>query len=267
VDSSVRRKLIDELARLYRAHSSVQSLLDAAGIRSQALIAWSEKPRDTWNAILNHLEVQEQVQALLDVVIDEYPQDGIFHQARYQTLLEPASGVRAPDIPSHPLVGPGAAEALMGAESALLPILFLRRGLECARSVARTIKDSKTASGFLTDSDVFITNNHVIDSPAEASQTVLEFGYDALPGPGGHRQFTAVMLRPESGFLTDAEDDITLVRAEEGASAGWGSIPVAPLDLSQVRYVNIIQHPRGGAKMIGLYHNVLAHHDSRIIDY
>lgn len=267
MERSVRRKLASELARLYRSDSSVQTLLDAAGIRNQELISWSERPINTWNAILTHVEIQEQLQDLLDVVVDQFPQDVIFHLARYQTLLQPRPQPKLPQLASVPPLDPGTAEKIMGDESTLLPILFLKHGIERARSVARTVKGSKCASGFLTENDIFVTNNHVIASADEADQTTLEFGYDAPPEVGEPRRFTTVQLLPQRGFHTDPENDITFVRVEAGADSTWGSIPIKDIDLSAVRYVNIIQHPDGASKMIGLYHNLLAYHDNRVIDY
>jgi hypothetical protein len=75
MDYSSRRQLVTELARLYRAGASIQGLLDAAGIRNQALISWADRPFDTWFGVLSHIEVQEQMRDLLDVVIEQYPQD------------------------------------------------------------------------------------------------------------------------------------------------------------------------------------------------
>lgn len=203
---------------------------------------------------------------LLDVIIEQFPQDVMFHQARYQELLRPQPKVPLPE-PAPPPLDLRAAEQIMGQESTLLPISFLKRGLECARAVARTVNGRKTASGFLAAGNIFITNHHVIASEEEARQTTLEFGYDANPDAGEKRRFAAVAPRPQDGFHTDAENDVTLVRVDPGTGEDWGYISVAVFDLADVRYVNIIQHPGGAPKMIGLYHNVLTYHDSRIIDY
>jgi V8-like Glu-specific endopeptidase len=266
VEPSARRQLVARLAELYRAPSSTQAVLDAAQIRNQALISWADRPLDTWYAILKHVEVQEQVLALLDVVIEQFPQDVVFHHARYQELQRPQPKFPLPE-PGGPLLDLGSAERIMGQESTLLPISFLKRGLECARAVARTVNGNKTASGFIADRNIFITNHHVIASEDEARLTTLEFGYDMHSNATGSRQFTAVVPRPQDGFYTDAENDITLVRVDPATGEDWGNIHVAPVDLTDVRYVNIIQHPGGSPKMIGLYHNILAYHDSRIIDY
>jgi V8-like Glu-specific endopeptidase len=266
MEPPIRRQLVARLAELYRAPSSAQAVLDAAQIRNQALISWGDRPLDTWYGILKHVEVQEQMRALLDVVVEQFPQEVVFHRARHQELLRSQPKIPLPE-PAAPLFDVSATEQIMGLESTLLPISFLKRGLGCARAVARTISGNKTASGFLADENIFITNHHVIASEEEARKTILEFGYDAHPGAGGQRKFTAVRPRPEDGFYTDAEDDLTFVRVESGACEGWGHIPVVEFDLGDVRYVNIIQHPGGAPKMIGLYHNVLAYHDARIIDY
>ena len=89
MEHPVRRQLVAELARLYRSDSSVQSVLAAANIRSQALISWADRPLDTWYSVLNHVEVQEQTRDLLDVVIHQFPEDAVFHLARNQELLRP----------------------------------------------------------------------------------------------------------------------------------------------------------------------------------
>jgi Effector-associated domain 1 len=89
MEPSVRRQLATRLAELYRAPASAQAVLDAAQIRNQALISWADRPLDTWYAILKHVEVQEQMQSLLDVVIEQFPQDAVLNQARDQELLRP----------------------------------------------------------------------------------------------------------------------------------------------------------------------------------
>jgi V8-like Glu-specific endopeptidase len=266
MEPAVRRQLVARLAELYRAQLSAQTVLDAAQIRNQALISWADRPLDTWYGILKHVEVQEQMRDLLEVVIEQFPQDVVFHRARYQELLRPQPKVPFPE-PSAPLFDLSTAEQIMGQESTLLPISFLKQGLECARAVARTVNGRKTASGFLAVGNIFITNHHVIGSVAEARQTTLEFGYDANPSAGEKRRFTAVVPRPQDGFYTDAENDVTLVSVDRGTGEDWGHISVAAFDLADVRYVNIIQHPGGAPKTIGLYHNVLSYHDNRIIDY
>lgn len=267
MEPSIRRQLVTELARLYRADASVQSVLDAAKIRGQALISWSDRPIDTWNSVLTHVEVQEQLPDLLDVAIEQYPQEAIFHQARYQALLQPRPKALSFPVQPAALLDQGTAEALMGGESTFLPVRFLHRGLECARTVARTVNGAKSASGFMASGDIFITNHHVIANETEASHTTLEFGYDSPPDADGRRHYTPVPLRPQNGFYPDAKNDITLVRTEEGVSDTWGYIPIESVNLDHVRYVNIIQHPDNSPKMLGLYHNILAYHDEKMIDY
>lgn len=266
MEHSVRRRLVAELARLYRSDASVQALLNAADIRNQGLIDWASRPVDTWDAVLTHVAVQDQMRELLDVVIEQFPQDAVFHQARSQELLSPPLEVPLSSA-RNPIADPGTVEKLMGGESTLLPIGFLEQGLKIARAVARTVGPRNLATGFLTDGDVFITNHHVIGTEDEARQTTLEFGYDTHQETGKRRKFTAVATRPDNGFYTDPQNDITLVRVPPGTNDHWGSVRVQNLDLSAVRYVNIIQHPNGSAKQIGLYHNVLAYHDSEIVDY
>ena len=262
-----RNRLVAELASLYRTDSSIQRVLNAAEIRGQGLISWSNRPVDTWDGILDHVAVQHQMLPLLEVVTDDFPRVAVFDTARFEELTEPSRGSGTLDKSWASDVDAKTAEKIMGSESTLLPIDFLQTGIKSSRAVARVVMPDAWASGFLVSSDVFVTNHHVIGSFEAAKVAVIELGYDQDPAKGEQRTYTVVRLNPADGFLTDIMNDLTLVRTEPGVVQEWGSVPLGSGKRGTLRYVNIIQHPSGGPKQIALYHNVVAYMDETIVDY
>ena len=101
-----------------------------------------------------------------------------------------------------------------------------------------------------------MTNNHVLASPAEASQTEVEFNYehdvDGVLNPP--IQFN---LAPCDFFYTDIEHDVTFVAVSPLSDGGvpierFGYLPLIPLSGKGLHgeWVTIIQHPGGQPKQL-----------------
>jgi len=156
---------------------------------------------------------------------------------------------------------PNGFERIIG-ESDLTSINFLDRGRRAAAAVCRIKMPMSEGfaygTGFVVGPRLLITNNHVIASPAEASQVEAEFGYEhdvdgVLAAP---IQFN---LRPEEIFFTDSNLDFTLVAVSPFSEGGvslerYGRLPLIPMTGKGIggEWVSIVQHPNGQPKQIAI---------------
>jgi endonuclease G, mitochondrial len=115
------------------------------------------------------------------------------------------------------------------------------------------------ATGFLIGPRLLITNNHVLSSPAEATQTEAEFNYEH-DIDGVMRRAVQYNLDPGQLFYTSTELDITLVAVAPMSDYGvpierHGWLPLLPLSGKSVdgEWISIVQHPNGTAKQIAIH--------------
>jgi len=94
----------------------------------------------------------------------------------------------------------------------LLPVHFLEEGAINQRAVARVaIPGVGFGTGFLVSNSLFITNNHVIGSVAEAKNAKYEFNYQQ-DKDGNNQSVDTYSADPDSVFYTNAALDFTIVR-------------------------------------------------------
>ncbi len=253
------------LAGLYLFPQESLRLVDAAGL-PKAHIAFQPRAIDNWHAILTEAERRDKVDALIAAALKDYPEDPFLSQAKageFTTVRGPLLGKdlawEGKDLDEN-------LEKLMGEQSTLLPISFLAQGMECARSVAMVRLRRGKGSGFLTEDNLFVTNNHVLPDEDAARGAKLLFNYQQTPD-GLDEEFEEVDLDPEGGFLTSKEHDFTLCRVAGDANAEWGAIQMEDVDIEAEERAIIIQHPGGGPKQIAVYRNVVAYADDDRIQY
>jgi V8-like Glu-specific endopeptidase len=160
-------------------------------------------------------------------------------------------------------------ERITGKQPTLLPISFLETGLIRARSIARVVTPEGFGTGFLTRDNLLITNNHVIPSEEVARDTKVQFNFEET-AKGLSAEVAEFGLDPAGAFATSPADgghDWTAVRVQGDPNATWGRIELRPASVKVDDYVNIIQHPGGLPKQIGLYHNVVVYADDAIVQY
>lgn len=156
----------------------------------------------------------------------------------------------------------------------LKQIAWMETGLKATRSVCRIlIKISngiKFGTGFLINSNLLITNHHVISDPDEAIRAQIEFDYQL----DFHRELktTRYRLAPSSIFITDPKLDYTIVSVDILSNKTdikiWGCLQVNECaDPIPGEYVNIIQHPNGGPKQIVLTANEVTSIENGFIGY
>lgn len=162
--------------------------------------------------------------------------------------------------PSHP-------EIIVG-ENNLLPFEFLRTGDRLGRAVVKVVRgDGAAGTGFLVAPGVLLTNHHVLPDPITAAAATVTANYEPNPPSDPAGRVSVVPLRPAELFVTDAELDFTFcaVRGLDylGAIAPERNGLGVLLDES----VNIIQHPRGGAKRVALQDNRVEQADRVVVRY
>jgi V8-like Glu-specific endopeptidase len=159
-------------------------------------------------------------------------------------------------------------ELILDSNQTLLPFHFLRTGDRLGRAVVKLIRsDGASGTGFLVAPGILLTNHHVLPDPSTAAMTLVLANYEAAhPGttPG---KPASVPLDPDSMFVTNSELDFTFCGVQ--GLDFLGSIPLdrTSLNIAATETVNIIQHPRGRPKEVGLRDNRVVQADSLVIHY
>jgi V8-like Glu-specific endopeptidase len=148
-------------------------------------------------------------------------------------------------------------EKIIGSRTTLASISYLEAGLNRARSVARVrLANGSSGTGFLTEENRLITNNHVLPEPAAAASATVQFNYqqtvDGLMAP-----VDELRLIPTEFFETSAIDDWTAVKVDGNPAERWGTLKLTTLKPKVGDHVNIIQHAGGGPKQISFLANVI----------
>lgn len=157
----------------------------------------------------------------------------------------------------------GLLERILG-KNDLMSVSFLDAALIASRTVARVRirSGSQTigyGSGSLVGPGLLLTNNHVLETAAQAATSLAEFNYqDGVATP------SVFDLEPERFFITDPTLDYTLVAVRE---LGGDQVALATLGFNRLieqegkvllgEALNIIQHPNGELKQLALRENTL----------
>lgn len=103
----------------------------------------------------------------------------------------------------------------------LLPVHFLEEGAVSQKAVARvSIPGVGYGTGFLVSNSLFITNNHVIGSVAQARKAKIEFNYQQ-DRDGNNQYVDTFSTNPDSVFYTNQALDFTLVRLKKKSSLNF----------------------------------------------
>jgi endonuclease G, mitochondrial len=186
-----------------------------------------------------------------------------------QRLARLAAGERARAIVAPTaVVGPAAPpvsliERILG-QNDLMSVTFLQSAVAASRAVARIrIRSGDRTVGYGTGSlvagRVLMTNNHVLESAADAAASLAEFNYQ-----DGEANPTVFDLDPASLFITDPALDYTLVAVRE---RGTGQAEITSFGFNRLieqegkilvgECLNIVQHPNGDLKQVALRENQL----------
>jgi V8-like Glu-specific endopeptidase len=244
------------LANLYPTVDDARRVASDAGLRT-VQIEFVNKAITSWFNILEHANARGKVDDVVNRALEDNPEDETLQRARDRT---PPPVLQGPD--KFQWSGPSAAptlEKLMGQKSTLVPITYLEIGLVRARSVVRVKRqDGSSGTGFITDGNTLITNNHVLPNAEAARSSVIQFNYQQTAG-GLNASIEEARLLPDGFFRTAAQDDWSAVRIDGDISSKWGMLPMARAEIKVGDHVNIIQHPGGGPKQISLFANVVVY--------
>ena len=152
-------------------------------------------------------------------------------------------------------------EGIIGSADETLFSSYLGRGARCAEAVGRICLRDEPAqtralgTGFLVAGSALITNSHVLETPEDAADCVVEFGYeyDAL---GAERRVQLHEFDPDRLFVTDADLDYTIVAVkpsrtgEAGKKRGFLPLIGRTGKVRNGEPLNLIHHPSGDRKKI-----------------
>lgn len=260
------KNLRDLFARLFPRANQIDRVLNDANVDA-AQVDLNGSALDQWNNVFVFTEFQRQTQQLIEVALRLFPGNEQLRLASEGALRE----IRGPELPSPPPPSSETLERLTAGKNTLLPIHFLRRGVEIAKSVARIVlQDGGSGTGWLLPDNWMVTNNHVLATAQQAASAIAEFNFEKdLNGLDVAR--TEFRFDPGAGFhtssLAQGGDDWTAVKMQGDANAAFGAILLADVPVAKDEYVNIIQHAGGGPKMIALYHNTVIEFPARRIRY
>ncbi len=263
-------QLIDALASLVFFREDTIPYLIRAGI-DPSRITLAGNAEVFWFNIVLYAYNTNKLDKLVDAFLSAYPENP--HLLKFKEGKDDDYSIGA-DIRTAVKWendDPKLLEKITGKSTTLLPISFLSTGLEKAKSVARVVVEKvgqkrELGTGFLIADNYFITNNHVIDSIATAEVTTLQFDYEESMNKNVIDPVT-FWLDPALGFETSRADDWTLVKVRGNPNKEYHYLDLVGAPTHEGDFVNIIQHPGGRYKQIGLYHNMVTFCNDKIVQY
>jgi V8-like Glu-specific endopeptidase len=257
------------LPGFYRTAEQCARILSTAGI-PPTYVNLSGSAVDIWYSALTEADRRGKVEPLIRAALTDYPGDTFLLRA-LQGALAPEPGKSPTEDSWKSKFEASETERLMEAQSTLLPISFLQKGVQAAKSVALVQASTGIGTGFLIDGNLLVTNNHVIPSAEVAASAVAIFGYEETEF-GADAAAQTYSLIPTESFDTSPQSrhDWTIVAVKGNPNSKYGALSLASKEFSpddELQWVNIIQHPMGGPKAIALYHNLVTHHDDNYVLY
>jgi V8-like Glu-specific endopeptidase len=163
---------------------------------------------------------------------------------------------------------PLALERVLGTND-LMGVAFLERGLQVARSVGRIWigvaggRPMGYGTGFLVSPRLLMTNHHVLGHRSVARTSFVEFDYQVGLN-GAVLPTTNFAFDPDEFFFADEDLDYAVVAVRstgtEGRSlSGFGWNPLIEEEGKAIvaQWLNLIQHPNGETKQLGVRENQL----------
>ena len=261
--------LRDWFADRYYTLDQSRRVVTEAGL-SPRYITFDSQPVTNWFNILTYADHQNAVGAVIDAAKEEHSSQAEWLEAAKAGVLTAVTGVDIEDdVAWQGELDEDTLEKIIGGRSALLPIHFLELGMQKARSVVRIeLPNGESGSGFFTDNNLLITNNHVLPSPEDARKAKVQCNYQRTAALRD-APVEIYTLDPDEGFATSPkeEHDWTAVRVQGNPNAKWGALPLEKAEPAKEDWLNIIQHPSGGPKQIALYDNLIVYVDENRVQY
>jgi hypothetical protein len=245
-------------AELFPREPDQRRLVTEAGLR-EAAIAFDPSADDSWFDILQYARGQDMVDALVDKILEESPNETIRKlKNEVPVPLVAGASIKTDVTWKGPPNARGVLEQVTGARSALVPVSFLAVGLTRARAVAKVqLASGAAGSGFLLRDGLLLTNHHVLPDAASAATGVAIFNYQETPD-GLDEPMESFHLDPGAFFATSEADDWSAVRVA-GDAGRWGALDLKRAAVHPDDRVNIVQHPGGGPKQISFFSNLVVY--------
>jgi len=257
------------LASLYFKEDKIIDIIRKSG-NSPEFFDSSTKATVYWGNIISYLETEENVKRLVETILKDNRQDDLYLQAFLKDentkFKTPYSNLKL-DNPVKPTSEQ--LEKVTSGSPTFLPISFLAKGLEKAKSVVKIITPMGSGTGFIIANNYILTNNHVIGNIEVARHEFTR----VLCNYEEEKEEELFKLAPDSsnGFATRKVNDWTAIKIDtsgtniQGRLGLYGHITLGRNEAKRDDFVNIIQHPLGNRKQIALYHNlVLGANASRV---
>jgi len=139
----------------------------------------------------------------------------------------------------------------------------MKKALEMRRRICKiNVGTHLTATAFLINDSVIITNKHVVSNRTDPNDVDLIFNYEDT------KEFDVIHCGVDPFSVRASENyDISLLKLKD--RFGWiESLPeVVYGDPVLDDIISIIQHPLGHLKQICIGHNSLKYHNNEIIQY
>ncbi|PDT91401.1 hypothetical protein CO669_05195 [Bradyrhizobium sp. Y36] len=159
----------------------------------------------------------------------------------------------------------GNAEVLTTDRSRLKSVAWLRRGLDCAKSVCRVVTPNRRGTGFVVNANTLVTNHHVLETASEAADTVVEFNFEA-DDEAGLCEVERFYLDAAT-FKTSETLDCTAVKIRDFGGK-WGQLTIEAGKSVKVQdHVVIVQHPQAGIKQICMTDNGVVNLFENFVQY
>ena len=257
-------QLANTLSGLYYRTNNIEAIIKKAGLNLADYVLDGSSANVIWTLAIAEIEKRRKIQSIVSAALEENPDNPIL-QDYFSSDTTKRDSVYAGDKPAWKGgINKGQFEIITEGQSTLLPISFLELGLMRSKAVARIITPTGMGSGFLiSDSNLLLTNNHVIKSKPLNEEYKAQFNYQKTID-NLDESFEEFEI-DDSVFETSIEDDWTVVKIKGNPSAKYKYLSLKQVTSKKDDFVNIIQHPGGGPKQIGLYHNLVTFvNDSRV---
>ncbi|MCP5007241.1 MAG: trypsin-like serine protease [Planctomycetes bacterium] len=163
-------------------------------------------------------------------------------------------------------------EKVQDGEADFLPAWFLEIGTKIARSIChlRFVDGGKhyVGTGFMLNSSLMMTNNHVFPSHKVAKTGQAIFNYQRDKN-GRLEQSVNYSVNPDRFFITNEALDFTIVAIDGKPGDKYGTVQLLR-DWKKVGigdHVHIIQHPNGKPKQVVLYSNKVTDFTQATLEY
>ncbi|MFA4869582.1 MAG: trypsin-like peptidase domain-containing protein [Pedobacter sp.] len=270
-------QLNDVLAYLAPSQQSVQRYATHAGIKIQK-ITFSGNAEDMWNSTLDEANKMNLVDELVKQVLKDYEGNPYLIAALNEEEIDYSLSPEIDKNSGWKPVSKQTLEVLTFAASSLLPINFLEQGVIKSRSVAKVEiqRGARTdvGTGFLFRIDgidrlFFMTNYHVLNNRDHCSsaRVIFDFEMDIYGETKKSKSFQIDSTGPWLTSPVHDKDVAVFCLIDDTALSVYGFLKLEPVEVDKNDFVNIIQHPGGGMKQISLYHNIVTHSDTRVIQY